>query len=309
MKMEGQAAIFHDLRRLVHGIHRWNDYLQYRKNYRAKKRKATLKYLHCLFRRLYRRSDRKRKERMAIEFGIAKRKEKVLQRLFQNSKRSIKERAQMYVANAFLRRTTLNWIFLKWNNFKNERIQSYYNIQLSKEHYRNKLRQKSFRAFRLEVVEGMEMLKMALELKKTHDSSKAQHYLHFWHWWAHRDRAISQYFFQRRIAIIFIGWRRYVESRQMEKESFYLAKLHYKSHVLYKLFNKWREITTTLILRRQVLHGAIVWGNRKLLSRKLRSWRTKARAMAVYRGKIIIADDFARLVLLNKVLINWQALV
>ena len=268
-----------------------------------------LQYLHNLFRRLHRRSDRKRKERVASAFAIAKRQEKALKRLFQNSKRNIKERAQMYVAKAFLRRTTLNWIFLKWNNFKNERIQLYNNMQLSKQHYRKKLREKCFRAFRLEVVESTEMLKMALQLKKTHDSSKVQHYLRFWHWWAHRDRAISQYFFQRRIAIIFIGWRRYVETRRMEKESFYLAKLHYKSNILSKLFNKWSEITTTLLLRRQVLHGAIVWGNRKLLSRKLHNWRKKARAMAVYRGKVIIANDFARLVLLNKVLINWQALV
>jgi len=31
--------------------------------------------------------------------------------------------------------------------------------------------------------------------------------------------------------------------------------------------------------------------------------------MAVYREKVRIAKDFARLVLLNKVLINWQAIV
>ena len=69
------------------------------------------------------------------------------------------------------------------------------NIQLSKQHYRKTLREKGFRGFRLQVVESNEMLKMAMQLKETHDSAKIQHYLHFWHWWAHRDRAISQYFF------------------------------------------------------------------------------------------------------------------
>ena len=95
----------------------------------------------------------------------------------------------------------------------------------------------------------------------------------------------------------------------MGKESLLLAKLKFKSSLLSKTFDAWRDITARLILRRQVNHGAVVWGNRKLLSRKLRNWRKKARAMAVYRGKVIIANDFARLVLLNKILINWQALV
>ncbi len=308
IKREDQAAMFHDLRRLIHGVHRWNDFLQKKKEYRVKEKKAMLQYLFSLFRRLNRRSDRIKKERFAAEFAIAKKKKKGLKLLFQNSKRNIKERAQLFVANAFLRRTTLTTNFSKWNLFKNERIKMFDNIQLSKQHYRKTLREKGFRGFRLQVVESNEMLKMALQLKETHDSAKIQHYLHFWHWWAHRDRAISQYFFQRRIAIIFVGWRRYVETRRMEKESFYLAKLHFKSNLLYKLFHKWRDVTTTLLLRRQVTHGAIVWGNRKLLSRKLRNWRKKARSMAVYRGKVRIAKDFARLVLLNKVLINWQAI-
>ena len=85
MKMVDQAAIFHDLRRLVHGIHRWNDYLQEKKRYRAKKKTAMLQYLYNLFRRLRRRSDRKRKERVAVEFAIARRKEKGLKKLFQSS--------------------------------------------------------------------------------------------------------------------------------------------------------------------------------------------------------------------------------
>ena len=95
----------------------------------------------------------------------------------------------------------------------------------------------------------------------------------------------------------------------MGKESLLLAKLKFKSSLLSKTFDAWRDITARLILRRQVNHGAVVWGNRKLLSRKLRGWRSRAKSMAVYRGKIKIANDFARLVLMNKVLISWQALL
>ena len=308
-QMEDQAALFHDLRGLTRGVYRWNQFVHTRKLYRLQKKKAALQFFYIMFRRWKRSNERSRKERLAVIFAATNRKKKSLQLLFQHSKRNIKDRAQTYVALAFFRRTTLYSKFRKWDKYAIERRIMYDNIVRGKNHYKKVLRSKVLRGFRLEVLEGKEMLRSALQLRRAHDSSKVQHCIQFWHWWAHRDRAISQYFFQRRVAIIFVGWRRYVETRRMEKESLYLAKLKFKSSLFSKTFDAWRDITATLILRRQVNHGAIVWGNRKLLSRKLRGWRSRAKSMAVHRGKIRLANDFARLVLMNKVLISWQALL
>ena len=47
-------------------------------------------------------------------------------------------------------------------------------------------------------------------------------------------------------------------------------------------------------------------GNRKLGARVLKAWRRVVHMRAVWRGKCRIADDFSRLVLLNRCLLHWN---
>ena len=303
---ERRAAMYCRLRSIVGGVSKWVTFVEEKRSYRGKRLTAKahyLKYLVNRWRRFVRHTITLKKSARHWEIAAARSAVKALR---WNSQSRIQRRAQNFVANAFARQKRMIRGMILWQQHVDEVWvdREKYGVAVQAYHYC--ILRKALRGLRLEMVFSKGQDQSALRLRRKFQCSLVRRLLRFWHWYAHRDRALRQYFFQRRTAVIFVAWQRFLEIVRMERESVLLAKLHFRGKCLQKHLVAWKDAAITLLLRRQIIRGAMAWGNRKLGARVLKAWRRVVHMRAVWRGKCRIADDFSRLVLLNRCLLHWN---
>ena len=308
-RAEEKGAMYYHLKIAVDGLAKWLDFVDSKRASRRKARLAQAHFKQKLWKCWVLYTIFSLKKKAAIAHWQRSAARRGVKWLHEFTQAAIQQRAHEYVADTFARRSLAKWTLKSWqdgvdaiNSFKAKE-----SVAVLK--YNQSLTLNAIRMLRLEINSSKEMNALALALRRTFEAAMVCRLLRFWNWYAHRDRALRQYFFHRRVAVIFVAWRHYLELRRMEKESHLLAKLHFRGTCLKKHMAAWKDVAVTLLIRREVVRGAVAWGNRKLMLRKLRLWHLVVQQRSIFRGKYRMADAFHRLVVINRCLLHWHNVV